>query len=157
MGEKVKKFGQHCSTRRKHYQPLLNYLYNSIEDILSAKTSNLELRKSEKVRSTLFDTSKSVKSVPPSFCLFIQLNRRYFVRQNIQPGMGEKVKKFGQHCSTLWNQYLPLLSYLYNSIEDIASAKTSNLAWVKYCKSSVNTVRHCKISTARFLIIYTTQ
>ena len=91
MGEKVKKFGQHCSTLRKQYLPLFNYLYNSIEDILSAKTSNLELRKSEKVRSTLFDTAKSV---PPSFYLFIQLNRRYIVGQNIEPDMGEKVKKF---------------------------------------------------------------
>ena len=73
----------------------------------------------EKVKKfwpTLFDT---LKSVPPSFELFIQLNRRYIVGQNIEPGMGEKVKKFGQHCSTLQNQYLPLFNYLYNSVEDI--------------------------------------
>ena len=157
MGEKVKKFDQHCSALRNQYLPLFNYLYNSREDILSAKTSNLELRKSEKVRSTLFDTSKSVKSVPPSFYLFIQLNRRYIVGQNIEPDMGEKVKKFGQHCSTLRNQYLPLLNYLYNSIEDILSAKTSNLACSKKWKSSVNTVRHFEISTSLFWIIYTTQ
>ena len=103
--EKVKKFGQHCSTLRNQNQhlPLFDYLYNSIEDILSAKTSNLELRKSEKSSANTVRHFEVSKISTVSFYL---LDSRAYCRPKHRTWHGRKSEKFGQHCSTLWNQYL---------------------------------------------------
>ena len=102
MFEKVKKFGQHCSTLWNQYLPSFELFIQLNRRYIVGQ--NIEPGTSVKVKKVLVNTVRHFeisKIGTVSFNYLLDSTEDILSVKTSEPDMGEEVKKFGQHCSTL--------------------------------------------------------